>query len=166
MNKLVTTLLAATSLLGLSAQPLFAGDWNKDDSHPKQGWNSDHHGKGAGIEEMKKHLDLSDDQANQLKALFESKQKQVKPLKEQQRSDQKAVMEMIRSAKLDEAKLDSLAKSIGDNKTKIVIIRTKNQIEMMKILNDEQRRKYHEYWSGKSNRHHGGEMNQNHNSMN
>jgi len=150
MTKLKTVLvLLMACTLPLSAYAGEKHSWGENQHHEKD-W-SDHHGKSAnGIEKMQKHLNLSDMQSKKLEAMFEEKDKQIKPLRKQMHEDKKAIKEMIHNGKMNDSELEILARKIGDAKTKLIIIRSKHRADMLNILTAEQKTKYQKYWSKKS----------------
>lgn len=120
--------------------------------HPEG--HSGHHGWGKKdwspaqrVEKMQKHLKLSDQQAAQLKDIFERTDLQLKPLREQSKSNRELIRAMVDSGSINDTELESLAKAQGDLKAQKIVLRSKSRVEVMQVLNAEQLEKYKAWWN-------------------
>jgi len=159
MNKLATTLLVSSLALGGFTLANASDDryeryeryeHSEDDDryerHSYKGKYCDKHGKKSGqrMERMIKHLELSDEQATQVRSIRDSYQPKMKALREKMKENRKQLREEMRAETIDQEKVEKLAKSMGDLKADKIILRAEKRSKIHDVLTKEQREKMKE----------------------
>ena len=159
MNKIATTLLVSS--LALGAFSLANADDDRyerheryehsedDDRYERHGYKGkycDKHGKKSGqrMERMIKHLDLSDEQATQVRSIRDSYQPKMQALREKMQENRKQLREEMQSETIDQEKVKKLAQATGDLKAEKIILRAEKRNKIHNVLTKEQREKMKE----------------------
>jgi len=159
MNKIATTLLVSS--LALGGFSLANADDDRyerferyehsedDDRYERHGYKGkycDKHGKKSGhrMERMIKHLDLSDEQATQVRSIRDSYQPKMIALREKMKESRKQLREEMHAETIDQDKVKKLAQTIGDLKAEKIILRAEKRNKVHKVLTEEQRNKMKE----------------------
>jgi Spy/CpxP family protein refolding chaperone len=95
---------------------------------------------GPGSESVSLYLDLSDQQRQDLKGIFEAAMKEARPLFEQLRSGHQALQDAVKANK-DETELKQLVDAQAAVTAKLGLIRAKGMAKAYTLLSPEQRQK-------------------------
>ena len=102
------------------------------------GWK----GHGQQGDRLAKALDLSKEQAEQVKAIFLKHRDEIAPLRKEMMSDRRELRKLTRSDKPDEAALREQAKKIAATSGDLAVRRAKVFQEVRTVLTPEQIRKF------------------------
>ena len=159
MNKITTTLLVSSLALGGFTLANASDDryeryeryeHSEDDDryerHSYKGKYCDKHGKKSDgrIERMIKHLDLTDEQATQVRSIRDSYQPKMKALREKMKDNRKQLREEMHAETIDQQKVKKLAQTMGDLKAEKIILRAEKRSKIRDVLTGEQREKMKE----------------------
>jgi Spy/CpxP family protein refolding chaperone len=139
MKKIALSLMIAT---GLVAGSFAAGNENSQPSSPNV-WKSmqdvmkQSQGPGHFEEEMKRKLNLTDDQINQIREIKRQEIEEVRNFFAKERKN--TIEEATKNGGFDE---DAFVKSSVENTKKLAEIRAKYLKKILNVLNDEQKRKF------------------------
>jgi len=160
MNKIVTTLLVSSLALGGFTLANASDDdryeryeryehSDDDDRYERKGYKGkycDKHGKKSGdrMERMIKHLELSDEQATQVRSIRDSYQPKMQALREKMQENRKQLREEMHAETIDQEKVKKLADKMGDLKADKIILRAEKRNKIHNVLTNEQREKMKE----------------------
>lgn len=144
MKKIATTLVISSLVLG----GFIVSNSNADDDRYERRGHSGKHcnkkfGKGSAdrFERMKKRLNLSDEQAKQVRAIRDSYSPKRTELAKKTKQNRQQLREAMRADTINQDKVKELAQTMGDLKTDKIILRAKMRTEIHKVLSKEQREK-------------------------
>lgn len=114
--------------------------------------NANARGKRGGQGKVMKELNLSKDQKKQMKALKKGKKESMKAQRTKMKELRKSMHEAMKN-NASESDLRGKHKALHDAKRSMADARLENMLAVRKILNDEQRKKFHELkakqWEGR-----------------
>jgi len=151
MNKIATTLLVSSLALGGFTLANADDDrYEREDRYEKgehykhdgyKGKYCDKHGKKSGyrMEKMIKHLDLSDEQATQMRNIRKSFQPKMEALRDKMKDKRKQLREEMYADNIDQSKVKELAKTMGDLKANKIILRAEMRSKIHNVLTKAQR---------------------------
>lgn len=154
MNKTVTTLLISSLALGGFTVANADNDYYEKGEY--SGKYCDKKGKGFGsrIERMTKHLGLNDEQVKQARAVRDNFHPQMTTLRDSMKDTRKQLREVMHGKSVNQDDVKKLATKMGDLKAEKIILHSKMQAEMNKILTVEQREKMKEFKKNRRYRDH------------
>jgi len=149
MNRLITTALVGSLALGgigLGGLAVASGDYNESGGkhqgkYCKQGGERHQKGMKKRVDRMIRHLELSDEQATNVRAVFDKYSEQFSALRSEKKKTKQALRENMHSDKPDMAVIEQLAKKQGELKTQKILVKAKMKAEINAILTDSQREK-------------------------
>lgn len=164
MNKMISAILVGSITMG-GLSLAVAGD---DEYRGKHQGKYCKHGKGGGDHKMGHHkkgmehrmqrmmhrLDLNDEQASKVSAVFDQHRTQFNSLRSEMKSNRMALRENMHADTQDMAVIEKLAKKQGELKTQKILIKAKIKSAINIILNKEQREKMKNIRAKRSQRHH------------
>ena len=145
MRKLTQTLLISSILTvsAVAAGTAFAG-------HGKGGacFHGKHMGMGHGgfdserrLERMTQKLDLSAEQQDQIKAIFDANQAERQALRENMQQNREALRNLMTTDSPNEADIRALAETQGQFKANMIVMKAKTRQAIAAVLTDEQKAK-------------------------
>ena len=159
MNKIVTTvLLGSLALGGFTVANADYDGYKRYDGDDRYEHSEDHdryergehkgkycnkHGKKSSgrMEYMIKHLDLSEQQAKQVRSIRENYQPKMQALREKMKENRKELREAMHADTIEQGKIKKLAQTMGELKTNKIMLRSEMRAEIHKVLTKEQREK-------------------------
>ena len=90
---------------------------------------------------LMRHLDLTDEQKAQMKAIRQSSRETIKPLRQQLRANKKALNELTANGNFDEAEVTALATQQGALMSQVIVQKQKTKTEIYNVLTSEQQAK-------------------------
>ena len=154
MKKLLTglsvTFVAAVWMVGssfffnsISGTPAFAEEWHAGHcGHHNHFW---------------KKLNLTDDQKKEMFAIRLDEKAKIKPLVQKLKDGRKLLVDVVKTGKFDEAKVQSIAKGQADIMSQIIVEKTRMKSRMYAVLTPDQRTKaeqMHEKWKAHHEKEH------------
>jgi protein CpxP len=109
-------------------------DW----TGPDGGWK----GHGQPGDRLAKALDLSKEQAEQVKAIFRKHRDEIAPLRKEMVSERRELRNLVQADKTDEAAIREQAKKIGATSGDLAVRRAKMAREVRAVLTPEQVQKF------------------------
>lgn len=164
MNKMISAILVGSITLG--GLSLAVADDNEyrgkhQGKYCKQGGGDGHkmghHKKGMEqrMQRMMQHLDLSDDQASKVRAVFEQHGTRLSALRSQMKNTRKVLRENMHADTQDMAVIEKLAKKQGELKTQKILIKANIKSEINNILSNDQREQMKTLRAKRGQGHHG-----------
>lgn len=98
----------------------------------------------ARIERMAQHLNLTQEQREQVRAIVDKHRPQTRALRDQLTESHKQLREIVRSDRFNENEVRKLAEAQGKLKAEMIVQRAKVQNEIRAVLTEEQRRQLDE----------------------
>lgn len=119
------------------------GKHGKHHSHHGHDGHHGHHRHGGGffMQRMADKLELTPEQRTSVKAVVEKSKPQMAEFREKMRANRKALRELARDGKADDAKVAALAQEKGTLVADMTIERTRMRSDIRAILTDTQRDK-------------------------
>ncbi len=100
-----------------------------------------HHGRGDDFHRMLKQLDLTSDQHNQVKAIWEKEKTGMQPLMQQMQQNHAAMRTLEASGPFDEGKTRALATQNAQTMIELQVAHARIKSEIMQILTADQKAK-------------------------
>lgn len=108
-----------------------------------------HFGKRGGKRGMRKgfggrmfrHLDLTDDQKAQMKAIKQANRENSKSLRQQMRANRQQIQQLSENGAFDEAAVTALAAQQGQLHAQMIVVKQKVKSQMYNVLTAEQKNK-------------------------
>jgi len=149
MNRLITTALVgslALGGLGLGGLAIASGDYNESEGkhkskYCKQGGERHKKGMEKRMERMIRHLDLSEEQATNVRGVFDKYSDQFSALRDEKKKTKQSLRENMHADKPDMAVIEQLAKKQGELKTQKILVKANMKADINAILTDSQRKK-------------------------
>jgi len=137
-NKLILSMAAIAALIGMSTAAMaFDRERNQD-----KGFEGKKHGNH--MERMRQELNLSDEQAAKIKAIFKDKHEAKKDHRDERKQFHQAMMKLDPASPSYDAEVDALARQQADAMVRSIKERAQVRKEMYAILTPEQREKARE----------------------
>jgi Spy/CpxP family protein refolding chaperone len=134
-NKLILSLAGIAALIGMSTAAMaFDGERNRD-----KGFEGNKHGNH--MERMREELNLSDEQAAKIKAIFKDKREAKKDHRDERKQFQQAMMKLDPASPSYDAEVDALARQQADAMVRKIKERAQVRKEIHLILTHEQQQK-------------------------
>lgn len=150
MKKITVTLLAialvavgAIFVIGQTTDKPTDGNkrFEKQGRHGKFGRRGKRGMRGHGMGRMFKHMDLTDDQKAQMKAIGQANRESTKTLREQIKANRQQLQQMTENGQFDEAAVSAVAQQQGQLHAQMIVAKEKVKAQMFNVLTNEQKTK-------------------------
>ena len=139
MKKLTVAILSIV-LVAMGAMFVFAQDGTaKKDGKRGIRQTSVHHRGGHGM--MFRGLDLTDEQKTQMKAIRQANRENIKPIREQMKTNRQKLQTLSESGTFDEAQVQAIASQQGTLSAQMIVEKEKVKSQMFNLLTPEQKAK-------------------------
>lgn len=156
MNKLVTTLLVSSLVLGGVTLAQADSDRYEKGEYDGKYCNKGKDGKGRAyrIERMATELGLSESQLKQVRAVEAKYHPKMQELRGKKKAGRQSLREVMQADNVDQAAVKKLVQQQGDLKVEKIMLRSQMRAEIDKVLTAEQRAKMKEMRSHRSEGYH------------
>lgn len=155
MRKLLTGLTVTfVSVVWLAGASLFFGSASTPAFAEEGQWEHHH---GGHHHHFWKKLNLTDDQKKEMFAIRLDEKAKMKPLVQKLKDGRKQLLDVVKTGKFDEAKVQEIAKGQADILSQIIVEKTRMKSRMYAALTPEQRTKaeqMHEKWKARHEKEH------------
>ena len=164
MNKIMSAIMVVAITLGGFSMAVADDDDYRGKHQGKYckqgkmaGYSMGHHKQGMEqrMQRMLHRLDLNDDQASKVSAVFDQHRTQLNALRSQMKSNRMALRENMHADTQDMALIEKLAKEQGELKTQKILMKAKIKSAINNILNSEQREEMKNIRAKRGQKHHG-----------
>jgi len=101
---------------------------------------------------MMDYLDLTDAQQAQIKQIFEKEKATIQPLREQERQNHEALIQLIISGSFDEAKAQSIAQQSAQVQAQLMVEHARMGAQAYQVLTAEQKARLKEFMAKQQQR--------------